>query len=231
MRYSIGKRIFCKLRRKRESNSLLFFALLIIFIYFLFVVFGRLNNIVSQHAAYKAHTLALEFISDAVSSELSNDSAYSRLISFEKASDGKITALLVDSQKINLLKENITRAILKKLADVPPADISVKLGDLTGNEIFLGKGPTVPVKISSVGKIDVKFADSFSSAGINHTRHKLIIEAELSFALTLPTSAPTVTAKSSIIVGETILVGDIPDSYTYIDDTRNDTLSKILDNK
>lgn len=231
MRCTIRKHIIRKLRRNRENNSLLFFALLASFIYFVFVIFGRLDSIVSEHALYKAHTLAQNFISEAVRSELSGDPTYSQLISFEKASDGKITALLVNTQKTNLLKENITCSILERLNNMPPSEVSIKLGDLTQNNLFLGRGPQIPVKISSVGKVDIKFAGSFSSAGINHTRHQIIIEIELTFSLALPMSSQTVTAKSSSVIGETILVGDIPDSYTYIDDTRNDTLAKIFDYK
>ena len=59
----------------------------------------------------------------------------------------------------------------------------------------------------------------FDSAGINQTRHKISLEATASVRIVLPSGARTVTAHTSALMAESILVGDVPQSYIQVPET------------
>ena len=65
------------------------------------------------------------------------------------------------------------------------------------------------------GKIHVDFETRFMEAGINQTRHEINVTVALDVAL-LMSNRQTTTAKieTTVPVSETVIVGDVPDSYT-----------------
>lgn len=74
-------------------------------------------------------------------------------------------------------------------------------------------------EILPVGTVKTSFVTEFESAGINQTRHKISLEATASVRIVLPSGASTVTAHASALMAESILVGDVPQSYIQVDDT------------
>ena len=212
----------------KRSNSKGFSWLILIFAatYLIFTVFSRLTPIVTQTAAYKIKNTAQEIISDAIAEEFQKGD-YSHLISYEKSEDGKIIAMETDIVKANLLKANISKSILNRFDSLEPDDIKIPIGSLMANEFFVGRGPLLSIRIVPIEAIDINFISAFSSAGINHTKHQILLEINITLKAILPTISDTVAVSSIVIVSEAILVGEVPDSYTYIDVSGKKLIEKI----
>ena len=77
--------------------------------------------------------------------------------------------------------------------------------------------PKIDIKTVPAGSVDVKFKSEFISTGINQTKHSIILEVSTSVVVLAPFYTSTETFVNSIVVAETIIVGEIPSSYYDID--------------
>ncbi|MCI5765423.1 MAG: sporulation protein YunB, partial [Clostridiales bacterium] len=98
------------------------------------------------------------------------------------------------------------------------ASIAVPLGAALKAPFFSSLGPRVPVRLSPVGSVSAAFATEFEAAGINQTRHKIWLEMRAVVRLVLPTGAKAVDVQTQILIAESIIVGDVPDSFINIPD-------------
>ena len=82
-----------------------------------------------------------------------------------------------------------------------------------------GVGPRIPIKLLPVATADAKFATAFTSAGINQTRHQIIVEVTVDIGVVLPGLRTGTEVTSQVNIAETIIVGNVPNTYTYREDT------------
>lgn len=155
-------------------------------------------------------------INEAVTALLERDEvSYGDIISFEKTNSGGISALKTNMSEMNRVKTLLTQEVLDRLMNISVEDISIPAGSLTDMEFFSARGPDIPVKIVAARTVAVDFANDFSDAGINQTIHRIYVE--LSVEITIMTAGRTETLEvdSEYCLAETVIVGDVPESYTY----------------
>lgn len=189
-----------------------------------------------QKLAYsRVSYLASKAINDAVDSEISNGTIrYDELISFEKDTEGKITALKTNMIRVNQLKVEISNIILDKIDSIQESELYIPLGNIINGDLFSGRGPKIPIKIVPTGSVKASFSNVFSSAGINQTRHQIIMVLTVNMNILTPGSSQTTSVESQVNVAETVIVGTVPGNYTYFsetDDASSTQKSAILDNK
>ena len=68
---------------------------------------------------------------------------------------------------------------------------------------------------------------AFTSAGINQTKHQIILTVDVSVSVLLPGFRTATKVSNSFIVAETVIVGTVPDTYTYFS-TDPDTYEEDL---
>lgn len=156
-------------------------------------------------------------------SDLTNDSIskliqegdiqYDRIVFFEKDLDGKITALKTNIGEVNRLKTEILRIINDEILALDSTDLGIPLGSIVLPEILSGKGPLIPVKILMIRNSDATFSSRFTQAGINQTLHQLIMEISVDVALLVLGKTSTFTIDSEVVVAETVIVGDVPQTF------------------
>lgn len=140
---------------------------------------------------------------------------YGRLVSFDKDAEGRVTALKSDMAEFNRLQASIADDILQRMAEVSTADLSIPIGTLTGSPLLAGRGPCLHVRMQSVGTATARFDNQFSSAGINQTRHRIILDVDVHVSILLPGLTTYTKVANEISVAETVIVGGVPDTYTY----------------
>lgn len=89
-----------------------------------------------------------------------------------------------------------------------------------------GVGRDVPVHLIPLGSANANFVSVFTNAGINQTRHQILIETGVELSVLAPGSESTVNVTSQISIAETVLIGNVPNSYTYIDGDNTEGLGK-----
>ena len=98
-------------------------------------------------------------------------------------------------------------------------ELSIPIGTLTGSALLAGRGPRIRVRMESVGSSTARFNNQFESAGINQTKHQIILEVDVSVAILLPGFTTATKVSTAVTVAETVIVGAVPDTYTYFSTT------------
>jgi len=193
-----------------------------IFFYRLFAVLAAALTLLVLSDAYtapvfKAYAEAQANIiaSGAVNSAIidfmaENAVAYGDLVSIEKDGEGKVAALKTDSLEANRIKADIAMKITDYISKTDRRQIAIPIGTLSGVDYLAGRGPRVKFYLSVSCTASANLADKFESAGINQTRHQLILEtATIVYALT-PGRVNSTTVSTNIIIAETIIFGAVP---------------------
>ena len=94
--------------------------------------------------------------------------------------------------------------------------VAVPLGAALGVPLLSGIGPRIRVRLVPVGAVHAAFATEFESAGINQTRHKIFLRLRATVRLVLPTGGQAVEVESELLIAESIIVGQVPDSYMSV---------------
>jgi sporulation protein YunB len=168
-------------------------------------------------AAEKAvSNLVVSVIDKAVLEEISQDAiSYDDLIQFEKDDAGNITALKNNMTGLTQVKYRLISRLMEKLSDLTTVELGIPLGNLTNSVLLSGLGPKIPVRIVSIGTVKSGFDNSFHSAAINQTIHKVLFHVSVEVGILIPGGVTTTTVEGTVHVAETVIVGTVPDSYTY----------------
>lgn len=212
------------MRRKRRRFLFLVFPLSVIFL--LVAVFRtKVDPLIEELAVATVSDVASNVINDAINVQITEgDIQYSDLVTLEHDNSGNITALTTDVQEMNRLKTQLLEILDDDIYDINDDTISVPMGNLTGIQLLSGRGPKIPVKIVAISDSDANFVGDFSDAGINQTIHRIMLNVALDLVILLPSGTVTDHVSTDVCVAETVLLGPVPDSYTYFNST-GDTIS------
>lgn len=155
-----------------------------------------------------------DLINDAIDRQIAGgDIQYDRIVYFEKDLNGRITALKTNMIEVNRLKTAILNLINDEILALDTSDLGIPIGSLIIPEFLSGKGPEIPVKILSIRNSDASFTSDFSEAGINQTLQQLNMHVSVDVAVLVLGKTNYFTVESQVVVAETIIVGQVPDTY------------------
>ena len=180
----------------------------------------QMRPILASLATTRVSNMVNRIVSEAVDEAIeSGNISYSDLITFEKDNEGRITAIYSNMAAFNRLQSKILDLILARIDQVPARELSIPVGSLTGSVLLAGRGPGINVRMESVGSSSANFANEFASAGINQTKHQIVLDIDVAVSILLPGFSTATTVSNSVTVAETVIVGSVPDTYTYFSST------------
>ena len=175
---------------------------------------SRYREVVSDLARTQVMNTTSDLTNDAIAKQIAaGNIAYDRIVFFEKDLDGRITALKTNMSEVNRLKTDILNIINDEILALDASDIGIPLGSLLLPEILSGKGPAIPVHILSIRNSDATFVSHFSQAGINQTLHRMNMEVTIDIAVLVLGETNGFTMTSEVVVAETVIVGDVPQTF------------------
>lgn len=178
---------------------------------------SALEPVMTQMATAGAKNIVTTAINEAVSEHISDGSlSYNGLINLEKKDNGEITAITTNVASVNTLRAEITNDVIEKVSDMS-SDLSIPLGNILGINILGGRGPGIPFKVVALSSTSADFADEFISAGINQTKHQIMLEITVDINILMPGSSATALVNTEVLVAETVIVGNVPDSYLNLE--------------
>ena len=181
---------------------------------------ARIRPIITDLARSRTTNRVNQIVSDAVSTAIgSGEIDYSSLIRFDKDGEGKVAALRSNMTEFNRLQTLIAEDILQRLGEVSTIELSVPLGTLTGANLLAGRGPRLRVRMQSVGSATAKFRNALTASGINQTKHQVLLEVWVT--ILLPGDSISVQVSNELCVAETVIVGNVPQTYTYFSTTED----------
>lgn len=205
------------MRLRRHRGRVLAACLLLLLATCLLFLRLTVGPLVQELAKAIVSNKASSIINEAVEAQLrSDDIDYDSIIYLEKDYNGAVTALKTNINEINRLKTEILSVIDTMLLELDVNEVGLPLGSLILPEFFSGTGPTLPVKVLSVSTSDADFHNEFAEAGINQTSHRIYMEVQITMTILTPVGTEAVTASSTVVVAETVIVGTVPGSYVDV---------------
>ncbi len=174
-------------------------------------------------AETKAEELANRSINKAVAEIIKDEINYSDLMNTKVDNEGKITMIESNTVMMNKIASDVALRIQEELKQVKTTTSYIPIGTALGSPILAKYGPQLKVSIEPIGTVYVNFKTDFEDAGINQTRHRIYLEVATKVKVVIPLTTDTKEVKAEIPICETVIVGDVPNSYINI--PKNDATS------
>ena len=205
---------------RRTLLRFLAFFLITLMLTLLFFFTAQMQPLLENLATTRVSNMVNRIVSEAVDEAIENgDISYNDLITFEKDNEGQITALYSNMAAFNRLQSHILDIILARIDQVSARELSIPVGSLSGSVLLAGRGPRISVRMESVGSSSANFENEFTSAGINQTKHQIVLNIDVAVSILLPGFSTATTVSNAVTVAETVIVGSVPDTYTYFNST------------
>ena len=152
-------------------------------------------------------------INDTISRKFAEeDYDYDYFVNLGYGADGSVTAVQTNMARINALSSELLSDIVHA-ADGGQLSLSIPVGNVLGSSLLLGKGPEIPVDITMLTSSHVDFKNELSDAGINQTKHQIKLDVVVDIDVIMPWQTISTQVVSEILIAETVILGDVPDTY------------------
>lgn len=178
----------------------------------------NLTRVVLTLASAKAEVLAVQALNQAAEALIADGISYDSLVHVTLGEDGSVRLLQANTTGMNSLASRASLTAQAKLEALQDQTVSVPLGSALGVTLLAGTGPRIRVHMLPVGAVVTAYETEFTSAGINQTRHRVLLTMRAQVRLVLPTGASGVEAVTQVAVAESIIVGQVPDSFVNVGD-------------
>lgn len=211
---------------KRQRRSI--FSILILAAMALFagvILQTKVNPLTEELAVAKINDLASNLINQAVGEQIEEGNVqYEDLVFLNQDAQGNVTALTTNMREMNRLKTQLLTKLDSDIYNISGDEINIPVGNLTGIPLLSGRWGSIPVKIVAVSSSDANFRGEFEDAGINQTIHRIMMDVALDLIILLPSGTVTDHVSTEVCVAETVLLGRVPESYTYFNGGTGDSL-------
>ena len=202
-----------KYKQKRRKRLLISLAVIFAIVFGIIMYFNFYVNpiiLASNKGVIKSKTISV--INSSVQSVISTN-AYDDLIKVSYDLDGNITSITANSMLANQLNTQVLEKCQDGLNDITSLCFNVPLGSFSGIPLLNGIGPNINIKMIPIGSVQTYFKSEFVSAGINQTYHKIFLDVSAEMSILLPGTNQSVVVNTQILVGESVIVGKVPQVY------------------
>ena len=208
----------CKKNKNSTLKTLLIISIIAAIVLSYFHFFVNPQIVSSNTANIKAYTISV--INTATASTI-NSNDYDDLIEITKSADGSVSLMQVNTKNVNKLNNQIMTEIQTTLKDTNAIRYKIPLGSFTGIPLFGGIGPKITLKIVQVGTVNTKYKSQIASLSINQSYHKIYLTISVTICIILPLYTQNIVVSNQILIGESLIVGKIPNTYLNTDNLTN----------
>lgn len=177
----------------------------------------HLRPVLEAMATAKVSNAVTQTLDGAITEEIVGSGLlYSDLVTMERDSTGRVTALSSNMAELNNLRSGILGTVVAAVDTMDRAQLAIPIGNLTGVNFFTGRGIELPVEVVAVGAAHAEFQNQFSDAGINQTRHQINLEVTVAVNILLAGSSLPMDVSAQVPVAETVIVGTVPGTYLQL---------------
>ena len=207
-------------KRKRVGKGKLLAIFLVLFLVFVLLLAYFQRNATRvlmsiSEATMRASTTVA--VNDAVYYTLSDEMRYNDLVTVHRNEEGEILSFSANPLKINKIARDTASISQSNLKNLSLNGIPVPLGALTGIEALAGLGPDIHFRIIPVSSVSCGFSSYFESVGINQTKHSIYLNVIADISIVMPSKTKNFAVTTQILVGESVLVGKVPDAFLQSD--------------
>lgn len=217
-----------KTKKKRLRRKCFFLALLLLGCSLAADL--QLRPAVKAAAGSQANLYATQAIQEAVYRELERlETNYGDLVRLTYSDQGTVTSLQTDMLALSKLQSSVTSSVIESILAFSGQELRLPAGSLTGNPFLSGRGPEVEIRLVPAGFVQTRVRNVFDSAGINQTRHQIVLNVRLDIQAVLPGYTAGTQVDADICLAETVIVGLVPGAYTWVSDGTDPLVGLIQD--
>lgn len=155
--------------------------------------------------------------------------SYSDFVVIHTDENKNIKMLEANMININIVISNIAEQIQVGIDNTENEDIYISAGSFTGISLLSGRGPRVPIRISTIGNVKTDFKSEFIEKGVNQTLHRLYLEIECEISVLTPFNTINQKINNQLIIAENVIVGNIPSNYYNLEGINQNQALEIVE--
>ena len=215
--------------RKRGYGRLILCLVLIVVTVVISVTYYLMQPVLLRYATSVAETIMLNCANEAIVNVLGNgEVSYKDIVLLSQNSDGYVTSLEIDVLQINNLKSKISNEMSRLIAKREKYDVGIPIGSFLGNSYTNGFGPDVNLKMQITTTAFVDFSHEFKAAGINQVLHIVNVNINIKGSFVIIGYNKGISAKTSAIAAQTVIVGKTPDAFTNVIESPTDNTGGLI---
>lgn len=171
-----------------------------------------------------------------IATQISNEQAtivmknykYDDISSIVRNEQGDIKMIKMNVMTVNEITSDIAIKIQNALNEYESDIFCIRLGSFSGLKILSGRGPKVPIKMSTVGNVDTKLVSDFSHTGINDTLHRVYLNVECKVTILTPYDTIEQVVSNQVLLAEAVIVGEVPETYYNLNRIENSDMTEVI---
>ena len=212
-----------------NKNAKKFFSILVILLISsltFYNLFKSLNPIFESLCLEKARLIGTNIINEASNVAL-DDIDYKDILKIEKDENNNV--LKTDVVVINKIASDVALEAEKNFQNLTNETIQIPMGALLGNKYLAGIGPNINIKVIPAGNILTEIKNEFETKGINQTVYRIYLELTCKVSIVSQYKTIEEDITSQILLVETLIVGDVPESYYNLEGINGDNALDIVE--
>ena len=214
------------LKRKQKITKI--FIIMVIAFSTVKIVLDAISPIFNALCEDKAKSIAT-IISNNEATNVMKDHTYDELFTIEKDNDGNITMIKSNIIPINEIISDVAVKIQNSINERGKENIKIAIGSFTGSKLLSGRGPGIPIKISSIGNVETDLRSEFSAQGINQTLHRVYLQVDCEVSILTPYNTISEKVSNQVLLIENVIVGKIPNTYYNFDGIDSSNVLDIIE--
>ena len=214
------------LKRKQKITKI--FIIMVIAFSTVKIVLDAISPIFNALCEDKAKSIAT-IISNNEATNVMKDHTYDELFTIEKDNDGNITMIKSNVIPINEIISDVAVKIQNSINERGKENIKIAIGSFTGSKLLSGRGPGIPIKISSIGNVETDLRSEFSAQGINQTLHRVYLQVDCEVSILTPYNTISEKVSNQVLLIENVIVGKIPNTYYNFDGIDSSNVLDIIE--
>ncbi len=213
---------------KRKQKIAKIFMIMVIAFSTVKIVLDAISPIFDALCEDKAKSIAT-IISNNEATNVMKDHTYDELFTIEKDNDGNITMIKSNIIPINEIISDVAVKIQKSINERGRENIRIALGSFTGSKFLAGRGPGVPIRISSIGNVETDLRSEFSAQGINQTLHRVYLQVDCEVSILTPYNTISEKVSNQVLLIENVIVGKIPSAYYNLEGVDSTSALELIE--
>ena len=213
---------------KRKQKIAKIFIIMVIAFSTVKIVLDAISPIFNALCEDKAKSIAT-IISNNEATNVMKDHTYDELFTIEKDNDGNITIIKSNVIPINEIISDVAVKIQNLINERGKENIKIAIGSFTGSKLLSGRGPGIPIKISSIGNVETDLRSEFSAQGINQTLHRVYLQVDCEVCILTPYNTISEKVSNQVLLIENVIVGKIPNTYYNLDGIDSSNVLDIIE--
>ncbi len=217
------------LRQMKIKRSFVLFVIIISIVFICILVCKKsLEPTIQKLCEEDAVVMARKTSNKAVLENI-KDINYEDLVTIKQDGNARVNAIIANTTLMNKIINNVINTIDEEFKAYEENYINIPVSSFFGINFFAGSSIKMKTKTILVGNVTCDIKSTFESVGINQTKHRIYFEVKTITETIAPLFCKTQEYTNTIMIAETVIVGEIPQTYYNLEGIENFNNKDSLD--